>query len=68
MTARLSKLLIALIILLVVSPLLVVHLAYAQTATEPAPPDVGAHEARARSARPIATTPKASARDIAECR
>jgi D-alanyl-D-alanine carboxypeptidase (penicillin-binding protein 5/6) len=45
MAARLSKFLVALFILVVASPLLAGNLAYAQTAPEPAPPDVGAHEA-----------------------
>lgn len=45
MAARLSKLLVALVILIILSSVFAGHLAYAQTEPEPAPPDVGAHEA-----------------------
>ncbi len=45
MAARLSKLLVALVILFTVSPVFAGKFAYAQTEPAPALPDVGAHEA-----------------------
>lgn len=45
MAARLSKLLVALVVLFIVSPVFAGHLAYAQAEPDVTPPDVGAHEA-----------------------